>query len=76
MVSLNLQETEAPPILVKLARISIQSAPSSAKILVNGVWTKKYTPDSVLLEAGDYELALAKSGFKTWTTPLRLTEES
>ena len=76
VVSLQLQESEAPPITIKLARLSIQSEPSGAKITVNGVWTKKYTPDSVLLEAGDYEISLTKSGFKTWRTPLRLTEES
>ncbi|KKN23845.1 hypothetical protein LCGC14_0900750 [marine sediment metagenome] len=75
-VSLELQATDAPLVTQKLAKVSIQSEPSSAKILVNGVWTKKYTPDSVLLEAGDYEIALSKSGFKTWRTPLRLEEET
>ena len=75
-VALELQTIDAPPTTQRLAKVSIQSEPSSAKILVNGVWTKKYTPDSVLLEAGDYEIALTKSGFETWRTPLRLVEES
>ncbi len=75
-VSLELQAIDAPPTTQRLAKVSIQSEPSSAKILVNGVWTKKYTPDSVLLETGGYEIALTKSGFQTWRTPLRLVEES
>jgi len=75
-VALELREKDAPPTTTRLAKVSIQSEPSSAKILVNGVWTKKYTPDSILLEAGDYEIALSKSGFETWRTPLRLVEES
>lgn len=76
VVFLEMHETDAPPIKLLRARVSIQSEPSSAKIVVNGVWTKQYTPDSVLLEAGDYEISLTKSGYKTWTTPLRLVEES
>lgn len=75
-VFLELREEAAPPIKILLARVSIQSDPVGAKILVNGVFTGKFTPDSVLLEAGDYEIFLAKSGYKTWSTPLRLTEES
>jgi len=75
-VSLELTAVDVPPPTRRLAKVSIQSEPSSAKILVNGVWTKQYTPDSVLLEAGDYEITLTKSGFQTWRTPLRLVEES
>jgi len=76
MVSLQLQAVEAPPIQTRLAKVSIQSEPIGAKILVNGVFTGKFTPDSVLLEAGDYEISLAKSGYYTWATPLRLVEET
>lgn len=76
VVFLELHATDVPPPKQRLARVSIQSEPSGAKITVNGVWTKKYTPDSVLLEAGDYEISLTKSGFQTWRTPLRLVEES
>ena len=73
---MELTAEDAPTPTTKLARVSVNSNPTGAKILVNGVWTKKYTPDSVLLEAGDYEIALTKSGFKQWSTPLRLVEES
>lgn len=75
-VSLELRATDEPPPKRRLAKVSINSEPTGAKILVNGVWTKQYTPDSVLLEAGEYEISLTKSGFKTWRTPLRLVEGS
>ena len=74
VVFLEMQKEDEPPPTQLLAKVSISSAPTSAKILVNGVWTKKYTPDSVLLKAGDYEIGLAKSGYKAWSTPLRLEE--
>ncbi|KKM97037.1 hypothetical protein LCGC14_1172110 [marine sediment metagenome] len=72
-INLTPEEEEEPT--SRLARVSVNSSPTGAKILVNGVWTKQFTPDSVLLEAGDYEISLTKSGFKTWRTPLRLVEE-
>ncbi len=67
---------DEPTPTTRLARISVNSNPTGGKILVNGVWTKGYTPDSVLLTAGDYEIGITKSGFKPWSTPLRLVEES
>ena len=70
VMELTAEDEPAPTSL--LARISVNSNPTGAKILVNGVWTNKYTPDSVLLEAGDYEISLTKSGFEQWSTPLRL----
>ena len=73
-VSLELQAEDQPPDKTLLARVSINSNPTSAKILVNGVFTQKYTPDSIWLEAGDYEISLTKSGYYTWSTPLRLVE--
>ena len=74
-VSLELQPEEAAAPTTRLAQLNVNSSPTGAKILVNGEWTKQYTPDSVLLLPGEYELSLTKSGFKPWTTPLRLTEE-
>ncbi|KKK46998.1 hypothetical protein LCGC14_3159610, partial [marine sediment metagenome] len=72
----DLTAEDEPTPTTRLARISVNSNPTGGKILVNGVWTKGYTPDSVLLTAGDYEIGITKSGFKPWSTPLRLVEES
>ena len=74
--AVNLTAKDEPTPTTRLARISVNSNPTGGKILVNGVWTKGYTPDSVLLQAGDYEIGITKSGFKPWSTPLRLVEES
>ena len=68
-------ESEPPPTEL-VARVSVNSSPTGAKILVNGVWTDKYTPDSDLLKAGQYEIGLTKSGYEPWYAPLNLVEES
>lgn len=75
-VFLELFKEDAPPVTTLLARVSVNSTPTGAKILVNGVWTDKYTPDSILLKAGQYEIGLTKSGYEAWNTPLHLVEES
>ena len=74
--AITLTPKDAPEPTTRLARISVNSFPTGAKILVNGDWTKSYTPDNVLLKAGDYEIGLTKTGFFPWSTPLRLVEES
>jgi hypothetical protein len=61
----------------KLWRVDITAAdPSggslSAKILVNGSFTGRWTPDYVLLEPGDYVFRLEKSGYDPWEKPLYL----
>lgn len=65
------EELEVPR---RVWRIDVNSLPSSAKILVNYAWTRKYTPDFVLLDPGEYLITLTKSGFKPWETPLTLEE--
>jgi len=74
-LSFNLVKEEEPPAPRVLASININSNPTGAKILINGEFTGKYTPDTILLEPGDYELTLTKTGFVPWTTPLRLLED-
>ncbi|RLC81983.1 MAG: hypothetical protein DRJ03_19600 [Chloroflexi bacterium] len=62
---------EKPP-EKELYRVDIDSEPPGAKILINDAFTGKWTPDYVILEAGEYELKLVKSGYEPWTTPLIL----
>ena len=57
------------------AEVSFRSYPSSAKISVNGVFSKKYTPDTLLLEEGEYLIEITKSGYKAWIEPLKLVRE-
>jgi len=66
---------EAPAQVVLLPKINVNSEPTGAKILINGEWTQKYTPDSIILLPGQYELSLTKSGFDQWFYALDLVEE-
>ncbi|MEX2702021.1 MAG: PEGA domain-containing protein [Candidatus Baldrarchaeota archaeon] len=62
---------EKPP-EKELYRVDVESDPPGAKILINDAFTNKWTPDYVILESGEYELKLVKSGYEPWTTPLIL----
>lgn len=74
-IAAEMTKIEEPEPETLLAELSFRSAPSSAKISINGVFTKKYTPDTILLEEGEYLVEITKSGFKTWAEPLRLVRE-
>lgn len=73
-LSVDLSALKEAPALQSLYKVSIDSDPSSAKILVNGSFTEKYTPDFVLLLPGEYEIALTKSGYDRWSTAISLAE--
>jgi len=73
-ISLTLASVDEPTPKLLLAKVTCDSSPTGAKILINGEWTKKYTPDVVLLEAGEYLLEMTKSGYQRWSHALRLEE--
>ena len=72
-VSLASEEIPTPGVL--LPKVIVNSNPTGAKILINGEWTKEFTPSSVLLLPGEYELSLTKSGFEQWFFPLKLVRD-
>ena len=74
-VSLNLTPVEEEEELPWLARVSINSDPIAAKILVNGSFIEKYTPDSILLEPGVYTIGIQKSRYKPWQETINLERE-
>ncbi|RLC74546.1 MAG: hypothetical protein DRJ03_31775, partial [Chloroflexi bacterium] len=61
----------------KLWRLDIEAVdpegnPLSAKILVNGYFTGKWTPDYVLLLPGEYVIRVEKAGYKPAEVPITL----
>jgi len=73
-LSVSLVAIEEPEPTRLLAKVNVNTNPTGAKILINGEWTNKYTPDSVLLEPGQYELSLTKTGYIQAFVPLNLSE--
>lgn len=43
--------------------VTFRTEPAGAKISIDGVFTEKFTPDRILLEAGTYRVAYDKFGF-------------
>ena len=74
-LAVSLESIETPTPTTLLPKVNVNSNPTGAKILINGEWTKKYTPDSVLLLPGEYELSLTKSGFNQWFYALNLVRD-
>ena len=74
-ISLTLTAIDEEEELPWLARVSINSDPIAAKILINGSFIEKYTPDSVLLEPGVYTIGIQKSRYKPWQETINLETE-
>ena len=73
-LSATLTKTEEPPAKRKLWQIDVNSNPTGAKILINGSFTNRYTPDYVLLEPGEYMVGVTKTGYKPASKPIILEE--
>ena len=69
-------EEEKPPEEQKQTawRVDVASEPPGAKILVNGFFTGKWTPDFVLLNPGDYTISVEKSGYEPESEDITLEE--
>lgn len=59
-ISKELKEVVVPE---KKFKVEVNSDPSGAKILVNGMFTGKWTPDYVILYEGTYQIRVEKSGY-------------
>ncbi len=53
-------------------KISISSQPSGADIEVDGAFVGS-TPSSIVLAAGEHQVVVKKSGYKTWERKLRIS---
>jgi len=73
--SVTLTPEEEEESTTRLPKITVNSHPTGAKILINGEWTDKYTPDHVFLNPGEYELSLTKTGYEQKFYALNLVEE-
>lgn len=65
-----------PELSAKTAKVFVQSNIDSAKILVDGSFTGRYTPDTITVNSGLRILSLEKEGFISGAAELNLKEGS
>jgi hypothetical protein len=62
--------------LVTTGKIYIETTPPRAEILIDGQTTGRFSPDTVITNAGIHSISLAKNGYKKYSREISVSKDS